>query len=329
MSSACELRRQLHRPRARSTVTSVGGELCRPRLCSFLSAPPPSLSARTVASPPRATAAPPPSLSAPQIWPRQSLLGCLRPLPRAAVVSFRAARRGRPSPRGRRGRPVACRRPELPRRPPWPQLPPAPCNPSRAAPSHAAGRGRSSLPPSNLPCQDLPEAREAVTGRAQKDLGLNKVADGAADLIMDGESGDKFAASEDETTTTPVPERSSSTSCLLNPMKFAAEKTRKLLLLSMFLELYRYANLKACISRLPENGDRSTPFPWPARLMEPPKRLQGVEMDAHSSKKELFKAEIKFWDDIVEGYIRVFKWRKLKLRDVLDMRTGFGGYFSL
>ncbi|KAG8061251.1 hypothetical protein GUJ93_ZPchr0003g18415 [Zizania palustris] len=82
----------------------------------------------------------------------------------------------------------------------------------------AEGRGRKALKASgkdfrvadlhtNLPCQDLPEAREAVTGRAQKDLGLNKVADRAADLIMDGESGDKFAAAEDETTTTPVPER--------------------------------------------------------------------------------------------------------------------------
>ncbi|BAS75206.1 Os01g0846600, partial [Oryza sativa Japonica Group] len=87
-----------------------------------------------------------------------------------------------------------------------------------------------------------------------------------------------------------------------------------------------YVNLKACISRLPENGDGLTPFPWPARLMEPPKRLEGVEMDAHSSKKELFKAETKFWDDIVEGYIRVFKWRKFKLRNVLDMRAGFGGF---
>jgi hypothetical protein len=42
--------------------------------------------------------------------------------------------------------------------------------------------------------------------------------------------------------------------------------------------------------------------------MEPPKRLQGVEMDAYSSKNELFKAETKFWEDIIDGYIRVFKW---------------------
>ncbi|KAL5209253.1 hypothetical protein ABZP36_004876 [Zizania latifolia] len=82
----------------------------------------------------------------------------------------------------------------------------------------AERRGRKALKPryfsavdlhTNLPCQNLPEAivREVVPGRAQKDLGLNKVADGAAGLIMEGESGDKFAAAEDETTTTPVPEQ--------------------------------------------------------------------------------------------------------------------------
>ncbi|KAF7038584.1 hypothetical protein CFC21_048754 [Triticum aestivum] len=87
-----------------------------------------------------------------------------------------------------------------------------------------------------------------------------------------------------------------------------------------------YVGLKACISRLPVNSDGSTPFPWPARLMEPPRRLQGVEMDAYSSKNELFKAETKFWDDILEGYIRVFKWKKFKLRNVMDMRAGFGGF---
>ena len=87
----------------------------------------------------------------------------------------------------------------------------------------------------------------------------------------------------------------------------------------------RYVNLKACISRLPETGEGLTPAQWPARLMDPPKRLQGVKMDAYSSKNELFKAETKFWDDILEGYIRIFKWRKFKLRNVMDMRAGFGG----
>jgi hypothetical protein len=87
----------------------------------------------------------------------------------------------------------------------------------------------------------------------------------------------------------------------------------------------RYVNLKACISRLPEIGEEPTPSQWPARLMDPPKRLKGVKMDAYSSKNELFKAETKFWDDILEGYIRIFNWRKFKLRNVMDMRAGFGG----
>ena len=84
----------------------------------------------------------------------------------------------------------------------------------------AEGGGRKALKPrgkgcravdlcKDQPCKDLPEviARKAVTGKAQEDLGLNKVADRAANLMMDGESGDKFAAAEDESTTTPVPER--------------------------------------------------------------------------------------------------------------------------
>jgi hypothetical protein len=84
----------------------------------------------------------------------------------------------------------------------------------------AEGGGRKALKPrgkgcravdlcEDQPCKDLPEgiARKAVTGKAQEDLGLNKVADRAANLMMDGESGDKFAAAEDESTTTPVPER--------------------------------------------------------------------------------------------------------------------------
>ncbi|TVU36537.1 hypothetical protein EJB05_18474, partial [Eragrostis curvula] len=71
-----------------------------------------------------------------------------------------------------------------------------------------------------------------------------------------------------------------------------------------------HVNLKACISRLPESGEGATLVQWPARLMEPPKRLQ----------------ETKFWEDIIDGYIRVFKWRKFKLRNVMDMRARYGGF---
>lgn len=93
----------------------------------------------------------------------------------------------------------------------------------------------------------------------------------------------------------------------------------------MFLLCCRYVNLKACISRLPDNGEASNLVAWPARLNEPTKRLQSVEMDAFMAKNELFKAETRFWDDIISGFIRVYRWRKMRLRNVMDMRAGFGG----
>lgn len=60
-------------------------------------------------------------------------------------------------------------------------------------------------------------------------------------------------------------------------------------------------------------------------MHEPPKRLQVVEMDAFIAKNEIFKADARYWHDIVGGYDRAFHWKKLKLRNVMDMRAGFGG----
>ncbi|KAJ0963802.1 hypothetical protein J5N97_028924 [Dioscorea zingiberensis] len=88
----------------------------------------------------------------------------------------------------------------------------------------------------------------------------------------------------------------------------------------------RYVNLKACITRLPENGYGVKITPWPARLHDPPDRLQDVQMDAYVSKKELFKAELRYWNDIIEGYVRVFHLDKMELWNVMDMRAGFGGF---
>ncbi|KAJ4751196.1 S-adenosyl-L-methionine-dependent methyltransferases superfamily protein [Rhynchospora pubera] len=87
-----------------------------------------------------------------------------------------------------------------------------------------------------------------------------------------------------------------------------------------------YVNLKACISRIPENGEGSNLVAWPARLNEPPKRLQSVDMDAYMSKNELFKAETRFWNEIISGLIHIYQWRKMRLRNVMDMRAGFGGF---
>ena len=99
-----------------------------------------------------------------------------------------------------------------------------------------------------------------------------------------------------------------------------------LLCLILLCSCFRYTNLKPCISRIPENGSGGSVPSWPARLHTPPDRLQTITFDSYIARKELFKAESRFWNEIVGGYIRALKWRKMKLRNVLDMRAGFGGY---
>ncbi|PAN44587.1 hypothetical protein PAHAL_9G055900 [Panicum hallii] len=79
----------------------------------------------------------------------------------------------------------------------------------RSASKHRGNRLKAIDLQTDLPCKNLPEAvaGEAVIGTAQEDLCLSKAADRAASLRMDGDSADKFAVAEDDTTTTPVPER--------------------------------------------------------------------------------------------------------------------------
>ncbi|XP_059456120.1 probable methyltransferase PMT11 isoform X2 [Corylus avellana] len=86
-----------------------------------------------------------------------------------------------------------------------------------------------------------------------------------------------------------------------------------------------YVDLKACITRLPENGYGANVTTWPARLQTPPDRLQSIQIDAYTSRKELFKAESKYWNEIIESYVRSLHWKKIRLRNVMDMRAGFGG----
>ncbi|WOL16515.1 putative methyltransferase PMT11 [Canna indica] len=87
-----------------------------------------------------------------------------------------------------------------------------------------------------------------------------------------------------------------------------------------------YVNLKACITRIPENGYGANVSSWPARLHDPPQRLQEVEMDSYIARSELFKADSEYWNEIVEGHIRVFRWKEKNLRNVMDMKAGFGGF---
>nr|QTZ19431.1 putative methyltransferase PMT11 [Bixa orellana] len=87
-----------------------------------------------------------------------------------------------------------------------------------------------------------------------------------------------------------------------------------------------YVDLKACITRLPDNGYGANLAPWPARLETPPDRLQSIQIDAYVARKELFKAESKYWNEIVASYVRVLHWKKIRLRNVMDMKAGFGGF---
>ncbi|WCJ43484.1 S-adenosyl-L-methionine-dependent methyltransferases superfamily protein [Euphorbia peplus] len=89
-----------------------------------------------------------------------------------------------------------------------------------------------------------------------------------------------------------------------------------------------YANLTACITKLPENGYGGNISAWPERLHHPPDRLQSIKMEFSISRKELFKAESRYWNDIIESYVRAFHWRELNFRNVIDMRAGFGGFAS-
>ncbi|CAA2955184.1 probable methyltransferase PMT11 [Olea europaea subsp. europaea] len=87
-----------------------------------------------------------------------------------------------------------------------------------------------------------------------------------------------------------------------------------------------YVDLKACITRLPEEGYGSNITTWPARLHNPPDRLQSIQIDAYMSRNELFRAESIYWKELIESYVRALHWKKFKLRNVLDMRAGFGGF---
>ncbi|KAK1409442.1 hypothetical protein QVD17_35968 [Tagetes erecta] len=87
-----------------------------------------------------------------------------------------------------------------------------------------------------------------------------------------------------------------------------------------------YVDLKPCISRLPEDGSGSNITNWPERLNNPPQRLQSINLDAYVSRNDLFKAESKYWKEIIDSYVRSLRWGTFKLRNVMDMRAGYGGF---
>ncbi|XP_076961082.1 putative methyltransferase PMT11 [Bidens hawaiensis] len=89
-----------------------------------------------------------------------------------------------------------------------------------------------------------------------------------------------------------------------------------------------YVDLKPCITPLPDDKSGANSITWPARLHNPPERIQSITFDAFMSRKDLFKAESKYWREIIDSYVRSLHWKKFKLRNVMDMRAGFGGFAS-
>jgi len=77
---------------------------------------------------------------------------------------------------------------------------------------------------------------------------------------------------------------------------------------------------------LPENGYGANVTEWPARLQALPDRLQSIQLNVFSSRTELFKAESTYWKAIIASYVRALHWKKIRLRNIMDMRAGFGGY---
>ncbi|KAK9050850.1 hypothetical protein SSX86_030180 [Deinandra increscens subsp. villosa] len=87
-----------------------------------------------------------------------------------------------------------------------------------------------------------------------------------------------------------------------------------------------YVDLKSCISRLSEDGSGANVTNWPERLTNPPQRLQSIKLDAYTSRNDLFKAESRYWKEIIDSYVRSLRWGTFKLRNVMDMRAGYGGF---
>ncbi|KZV28810.1 hypothetical protein F511_06244 [Dorcoceras hygrometricum] len=87
-----------------------------------------------------------------------------------------------------------------------------------------------------------------------------------------------------------------------------------------------YVKVKACITRLPQNGYGRNITHWPARLHYPQDRLYSIKMDSVTSRKELYKADSNYWNEIVRGYVGAFHIDNMNLRNVMDMKAGYGGF---
>ncbi|XP_057795645.1 probable methyltransferase PMT10 isoform X2 [Salvia miltiorrhiza] len=87
-----------------------------------------------------------------------------------------------------------------------------------------------------------------------------------------------------------------------------------------------HVNTKKCIARLPENGNGANVTKWPARLHSLPGRLFSIKTDSGVSRKQLYRADSIYCNAIVDGYVSVFKINEAKIRNVMDMRAGYGWF---
>ncbi|KAL1543773.1 putative methyltransferase PMT10 [Salvia divinorum] len=87
-----------------------------------------------------------------------------------------------------------------------------------------------------------------------------------------------------------------------------------------------HVKAKKCIARLPEDGYGANLTNWPARLHSVPGRLLSIKTDSDVSRKQLYRADSIYCNAIVDGYVSVFKINEAKIRNVMDMRAGYGGF---
>ncbi|XP_047977940.1 probable methyltransferase PMT10 [Salvia hispanica] len=83
---------------------------------------------------------------------------------------------------------------------------------------------------------------------------------------------------------------------------------------------------KKCIARIPEDGNGANLTDWPARLHSVPDRLLSIKTDSDVSRRQLYRADSIYCNAIVHGYVSVFKINEAKIRNVMDMRAGYGGF---
>ena len=89
--------------------------------------------------------------------------------------------------------------------------------------------------------------------------------------------------------------------------------------------MYRYIPLDTCLPPLPLPNQGSSykwPEAWPKRLNSKP-----VSLSNEADAEELFHEDTKHWSALVSDvYLQGFTMNWSKVRNVMDMNAGYGGY---